>query len=294
MIVPDFLVIGAYKSGTTALHHQLRAHPALFLPERKEPSYFAFAAEGPPTAHPAAATSVRDRAAYDSLFAGAPQGALLGEVSPAYLAVPGTCERLRAEAPAARLIAVLRNPIERAYSDFLMYRRDGLEREPSFLAALDQQAARDPATDPTSRYVATGFYAAQLEPYVRAFPSEQLHVLLHDDLRDDPEATLRRLFEFLGVDPTRAVDPIPEVNLSGEPTSAVVRLAYVARRRTGRLLRPLVSERVKRRADGILQRGLVRPPIPAEARARLIDTYEADVTQPAALLGRDLGHWLRL
>ena len=291
MIVPDFLVIGAYKSGTTALHHQLRRHPDLYLPARKEPGFFAFDDSRPPVAHPAAASSVRRRRDYDALFAGAPPGAVLGEVSPAYLAVPGTWAHIRAAAPTVRLVAVLRNPVERAYSDYLMYRRDGIEKEASFLSALEQQDRRDPATDPTSRYLSTGLYAEQLEPYLSAFPRGQVHVLLHDDLRAQPAGTLRDLFGFLGVSTEVALEAVQDVNVSGEPTSAAVRLAFRARRRAGRLLKPVVPEPLKRRADSILQRGLARPPLPTDARDLLLDAYRADVARLAAMLDRDLAAW---
>jgi hypothetical protein len=289
---PDFLVIGAYKSGTTALHHHLRAHPGLFLPERKEPNHFAFAGDTAPFTHPAAAGSVRDRSSYDALFAGAPAGSVIGEVSPAYLAVPGSCDRIRAALPAVRLVAVLRNPVERAYSDFLMYRRDGTEPEPAFLHALERQSARDAATDPTSRYVSTGFYAQQLEPYLQAFPRERLHLLLHEDLRDDREPTLAGLFEFLGVDPDVALDEQPPANVSGEPGSAGLRLAYAVRRRVRDHLRPVIPAGLKRRVDAQLERRLVRAPMPPDARARLIDTYREDVLRLAAILDRDLTSWL--
>ncbi len=293
VIVPDFLVIGAYKSGTTALHHYLRAHPALFVPERKEPSFYAFVGASTPFDHPAAAQSVRDPGAYDRLFAGAAPGQLLGEVSPAYMAVSSACERIVKGAPGARLIAILRDPVGRAYSDYLMYRRDGLEREPTFLQALELQSVRDPANDPTSRYIATGRYAEQLEPYFQAFPRQQLHVLLHEDLRDDRGSALRALFRFLGVDADIALDEQVPANVSGVPASAGLRLAYAARRRAQRFLGPIVPPDLKRRVDAQLQRRLVREPMPAEARDLLTELYREDVQHLAELLGRDLSGWLR-
>lgn len=292
MIVPDFLVIGAYKSGTTALHHLLRAHPGLYLPARKEPGFFAFAGERPLFDHPAATSSVREQADYDALFAGARPGQRLGEVSPAYLAVPAACARIREAAPEVRLVALLRNPVDRAYSDYLMYRRDGLEREEDFLRALDHQAERDPATDPTSHYLDTGRYAEQIDRYLQAFPREQLHVLLHEDLSDDHDATVRALLSFLGVDPTVDLGAQAPSNVSGVPASSAMRLAYALRRRVGTRLRPVVPEGLKRRLDHQLQQRLVREPMPPEARERLIDLYRPDVTRLSTLIGRDLTAWL--
>lgn len=294
MTLPSFLVIGAYKSGTTALHHWLRAHPDLFLPERKEPSYFAFAEAVAPFDHPAARDAVRDRSSYEALFAAARPHEVVGEVSPAYLAVPAACARIRAHLPAARLIAVLRNPVERAYSDYLMYRRDGLEREPDFLRALAQQSERDAATDPTSRYIETGFYAAQIERFQQAFPATQLHVLLHDDLRVDESGTLRRVFEHLRVDPDVELGVQPPSNVSGVPTRPSLRVAYALRRRLRRVIGPLVPDTVKRRVDAQLEQRLDRPAMPDDARRFLADLYRADIDRLGTLIGRDLTAWTAL
>lgn len=292
MTVPDFLVIGAYKSGTTALHHYLRSHPALFVPDRKEPNHYAFAGDVPPFEHPAASGSVRDPKVYSALFANASPGRLMGEVSPAYLAVPVACDRIHRAAPQVRLIAVLRNPVARAYSDYLMYRRDAVEPEGSFVRALEQQSQRDPATDPTSRYISTGFYGAQLARYLAAFPREQIHVLLHEDLRDARRDSLSAVFHFLGVDHALDIEEQAPSNVSGEPGGLGMRLAYGARRRA-RVLRPIVPESVRRRMDGQLERRLVRTPMPPEAAGMLIDIYRDDVRQLSELIDRDLSSWLQ-
>lgn len=291
MTLPSFLVIGAYKSGTTALHHQLRAHPDVFIPGRKEPNYFAFADATPPFDHPAARDSIRDHRDYEALFESAAPHQVVGEVSPAYLAIPDACIRIRQEISDARLIAVLRNPIERAYSDYLMYRRDGLEREPDFLRALRAQPTRDRSTDPTSHYLSTGMYAEQVRRFQQAFPRDQLHILLHDDLRSDQPATLRRIFEFVGVDPqVELADQAPS-NVSGVPTRPSLRLAYSLRRRLRRSLGAVVPERVKRRVDAQLEQRLDRPSLPDEARRYLIDTYRADIELLSDLIDRDLSDW---
>lgn len=293
MIQPDFLVIGAYKSGTTALHHYLRAHPDVFVPARKEPNYFAFADQVAPFDHPAAAESVRTRANYERLFAGAQAGQKLGEVSPAYLAIASTCDRIRATAPGALLIAVLRNPVERAYSDYLMYRRKGLEHEEHFLNALRQQTDRDPAIDPTSHYISSGMYCEQLSVYFEAFDRAQLHVVLHEDLSKDRDRVLRDIFTFIGVDPRVTIAEQAPSNVSGVPAGLPMRLAYGIRNRFKDQLRLVVPPSVKRRLDASLERRLIREPLPAEARAWLSDLYRPDIQRLADLLNRDLSSWLR-
>lgn len=293
MIQPDFLIIGAYKSGTTALHHYLRAHPGVFVPARKEPNYFAFADQVAPFDHPAAAESVRSQADYERLFAGAQSGQRLGEVSPAYLAVAPTCDRIRAAAPGVLLIAVLRNPVERAYSDYLMYRRKGLEHEEDFLHALRRQSDRDPGIDPTGHYLSSGMYGEQLARYFEAFDHAQLHVVLHEDLRTDRDRVLRDLFTFIGVDPSVTIAEQAPSNVSGVPRGLPMRLAYGMRNRFKDQLRMVVPPSIKRRIDASLESRLIQEPLPAEARAWLNDLYRPDIERLGHLLNRDLSSWLR-
>jgi hypothetical protein len=290
--LPDFLVIGAYKSGTTALHDDLRAHPELFVPSRKEPNFFAFAGRAPEPNHPAAGKSVLDQDRYEALFADRGDAVAAGEVSPEYLANPHACAAIRRLVPEARLVAVLRNPVERAYSDYLMYRRDGLEPEADFERAIDQQDARAARGDPTGFYLRTGRYAEQLEPYLATFPREQLHIVLYEDLRSAREATLSGIFEFLGVSSDVAIPDAAPVNVSGEPSNPAVRAAYAVRRRVAARAAGRVPPWLTRAADRVLQRGLTHPELSPESRARLGAYYRDDVERLARLLDRDLGHWL--
>lgn len=293
MIRPDFLVLGAYKSGTTALHHYLRAHPDIFIPERKEPNYFAFADVVEPFEDPAGHTSIRSSTDYERLFAGARANQKLGEVSPAYLTIPSACTRIRQMAPEARLIALLRNPIDRAYSDYLMYRRRGEEHEEHFLDALRQQSERRRSLDPTAHYITTGLYFAQLSPYFEAFDRSQLLVVLHEEFSEDRDRVLRDLFAFIGVSPEVRIAEQEASNVSGVPKSLPLRLAYGFRNRFRDQLRPIVPSSVKRRLDASLERRLTREPMDAEARAWLRDVYRNDVEQLAELINRDLSSWLR-
>jgi hypothetical protein len=289
---PDFLVIGAYKSGTSALHHALRQHPGVFVPKKQEPNFFAFA-DGAATTNPAASRSVALEKDYLRLFCRARPDAVVGEVSPEYMANPAACTRIAATVPEVRLIAVLRNPIERAYSDYLMYRRDGDEHCARFGDALDQQDERYARGDPTGYYVRTGFYAAHLRPYFDRFPRERLHVLLYDDLRADQQRALAGVFGFLGVDPAFTPNDLAPVNISGVPNTRTAAAALAVRRRLRGVLRPLLPEAVKLRANRAIQRSLHRPELEAADRARLAELYRVDVTELGRLLDRDLSHWLR-
>ena len=297
---PTFLVIGAYKAGTTSVHHYLQQHPEVYVPRRKEPNYFAFGDAAVPVGarattflvpHPAATTSITRREDYLRLFDGVGDERAVGEVSPEYLVNERACEAIAGELPSVKLVAVLRNPVERAFSDYLMYRRDGVEPEADFGRALDRQDARRRRGEPTGWYVETGFYGRQLARYLNAFPREQVDVHLFEDLVRDPDGTMGAIFTFLGVEPVhlRSVD---QYNASGVPRSPLLAAALRSRRWIGPPLKKVLPERLRPAVERFVQRGLDRPSLAPEHRARLVDTYGDDVHLLERLIGRDLSSWL--
>lgn len=285
----NFLVIGAYKCGTTTLHHALAAHPDVYVPAVKEPSYLAFAC-GSDAEAPAAPRAVTDPGAYGRLFDRAGSRRAVGEVSPAYLPSAVACPRARALVPHARLVAVLRDPAERAYSDFLMYRRDGMEPHEDFGRALDEQEERAARHLPTGYYVTTGFYGRQLVPWFDAFGADAVHVELFEDLQRDPTGVLGRVSRHLGVEPVESV-PLEHHNPSGEPANAAVAAALRARKALGPRLGKVVPGRARPALERLMQRGLRRPPLPPLQRARLQAVFAEDIAVLEGLIGRDLSAW---
>lgn len=312
---PDFLIIGAYKCGTTSLVDYLGQHPQIFLPDLQEPNYWASTPE-----QEAAASGdrpqiewegvyrrprARNAAQYASLFADAPASARLGECSPEYLRNPIACPRIVAALPDVQLLAILRHPAERTLSDYQARVRDGLETAPLDVAIERSLVSTAPGTgtggtvdseslneDKTYDYLRTGFYGAQLERYFAAFPAEQIKVLLTEDLRDDG-ATLRETAGWLGVDPEWQPDVTATRNVSGAPRNKLIGTAYRLRRELRPWLKPIVPARVQHRVDGLLARGLVREAMTPQTRARLVDIFRDDVLTLQRLLDRDLSAWLR-
>ncbi len=290
MRLPDFLVIGAYKSGTSSLHHHLRSHPDIYIPEAKEPSFWAFS-DGANPERPARAQAVVNQQQYLEMFAPAGSKQLLGEVSPEYMTAPGTCERIKNGLPDVRLIAILRNPVERAYSDYLMYRRLGLESETQFSAALADQERRARASLPHGSYLSTGCYAAQIQPYVEQF-GQRLLVLRFDSLKSEAPQLIARIHNFLGVEPLESEASAEVHNVSGIPSNRAVALAYRARHKLRPILRGVVPDGLNKSVGKLLQRGLEKPPLPPEDRAWLQDFYRSDVADLSALTGIDFSDWL--
>ena len=210
--LPDFLIIGAQKAGTTALYAYLRRHPAITGPSWKEVSYFDRHYE-------------RGEAWYRGNFPNRvrARGKLVGEASPSYIFHPLGPERVKALVPEARLVALVRNPVERALSHY--HHEVALGREPlSFEDALDAEEERlrgekeRLAADSSyfSRawwshaYKARGRYAEQLERWLAVFPRERLLILPSEDLGGEPERTHARVLDFLGAAPHR-LDAYPRV-----------------------------------------------------------------------------------
>jgi Sulfotransferase family len=185
-MLPNFLLIGAMKAGTTSLYRYLREHPQVFMPPEKELHFFA-----------APERWSRGRDWYEARFAAAADGAVaVGEASPTYAMYPefaAVPERVAALLPDARLLYTVRHPIERMRSHYLHQVRRGREHAP-----IERALVADP------RYLDTSRYALQLERYLDRFPAERLLVITAEELRDDRLATVGRVLEFLGADPAAA------------------------------------------------------------------------------------------
>ena len=290
--VPDFFVIGAYRSGTTFLHRALGQHPQVFMPILKEPNFFAV--DRNPDATPELLMrSVVDADEYERLYHGANVSQRCGDVSPEYLRNPAAPSRIKSTHPDAPLVAILRNPVERAYSDYLQHRARGSEPCATFGEALDQQDQRRAGLSRSApHYVDSGMYGVQLERYLERFAADQLLVLLYEDLQADPADVARRVFQHVGVDPSVEVELGSDVNASGLPRNVVYRALLHTRRTLGTRLSPRAIETVRPYWDRAMRKGLVKPEFDAGDRRRLIEIYRDDIERLSAILGRDLGHWL--
>ena len=304
MSLPNFLIIGAAKAGTNALYHYLRQHPQIYMSPWKEPKFFAFETEadlGFRAANgrdaPVNASVILDQAEYEELFDDARDGELArGEASTHYLYVEKSPGRIKTLIPDARLIAVLRNPVDRAFSSYQHLVRDDLEPL-DFGAALDaepQRIAEHYAY--LYRYTDMGFYSQQLDRYEKTFSENQLCVLLYDDLRSDPEETCRRIFSFLGVDEDFVPDMSGEYNRSGVPKNRVMhRLLNPSapmKRRLWNVTPRFARERLLDAQTKIVNRNLQRQTMPEPERDRLRGVFREEVGRLEARLDRDLSHWL--
>lgn len=302
MALPEVLVIGAPKAGSTAVHGALSTHGDLFMSSPKEPKYFLCDDEPPAPQHgPGDAHSrqewVWERSRYEALFDGAPPGAIRGESTPFYLWSEHAHRRIAAEVPEARLIAVLRDPVERAYSNWTHLWSDGYEPIGDFVAATEQEEARiEAGWAPFWRYLDLGRYGQQLAHLYDHVDRSQVLLLRYRDLVDQPAGTLDRIARFLDIDPA-GFGAVRGENVTmwapASPVNQVLRVAIRNGAWAGQFAPPSVWRTIERPLRATLRRGRTpRPELTAEQRSQVLRHFVTDVEQLCDLTGHDYRDWL--
>jgi hypothetical protein len=296
---PNLFIVGAQKSGTTSLALMLASHPQIFMSTPKEPGWLAFGERGywPRDGygrHCRARSWVpRTENGYRELFRDAVPGCRwLGEASTWYLAEPGMPERIRDYSPDARIIAILRQPAERAYSAFSHARRDEEEPHADFESALAEEADRGSCSH-LLRYREMGRYLEPLTEYLSVFGRDRVLVILHEDLRYEPHAVWRRCCSFLHVDAGATAPIADRHNRAGMPRSRLLH-ALLRSQRFKNIVRPFMPLRLASRAKQAAEAANLKPPEPIDpvVRARLTAEFADEIRALARLIDRDLTHWL--
>jgi hypothetical protein len=289
--MPNFLIIGAMKSGTTALYYYLEQHPEVYMSPVKEPNFFA--SQGQDNA----ADAITHIGTYQDLFRGVSGEKAIGEASHSYLYEPGAVSEIRRYIPEAKLIAILRNPIDRAYSHFLHRVRDGTEPLDDFAQALQEDQVGVHKGRTFQDYIGRGLYYSQLKRYFGTFPREQLRVYLYEDLSGAPISTVQDAFRFLKVDDSFVPDMSLRRNVSGYPKYKTLDRLLRSQGRFKSAVKIYSPARLRWRLskafDDLKTRNLVEPPpVQSEVRRQLIRVYREDILRVQELIHRDLSEWL--
>lgn len=301
--LPTFLIVGAPKAGTTALHAALSRHPEVFMSQPKEPKYW-LCDDAPPPAWrgPGDAHSQQEwiwrRDDYERLFDDPDARPVRGESTPFYLWSRGAHRRISESMPSVRVIAVVRDPVDRAYSNWMHLWSDGLEPESDFEAAYRRQDERiRSGWAPFWRYRDLGKYGEQLAHLYRYLDPSQVLVLRYRTVVDEPGAAVDRACKFLGIS-TGHMSSIPRDNSHSyvEPgwRSRIVGPVIRAGARAGAFTSPEVWRQVSAPLTSLLAGPgeSQRPPLAPETRLRLVEDFREDVDLLSRLTGEDFSDWL--
>lgn len=298
---PTFVIAGAARAGTTALSEALRAHPDVWLTQPKEPHYLAFAGEaaaftGPGDAETINRVAVTEAAAYRELFRGGESRAARGDASVStlyYSSVAGP--RLKELNPDARVVLVLRDPVDRAFSSHQYLRNRGFEPEPDFLEAVELEPARiEQGWHHLWHYTAMSRYADDVERLREAMGPENVGVWWYDDMVAPGSGAIEEVHRFLGLDPGVGTADMTRVNASGrERSAAAAGMMHAASR--SRVLRSAVKAVVP---FGLRERirslNLQQSDTPRQVRSALLPVLEPDLARLEQVIGRPVpAHWRR-
>lgn len=268
-VLPDFLIIGAAKAATTWIANQLRARSDVFIPG-PEPHYFSREYD-------------RGEQWYRAWFKDSRSDQLVGEKSADYLADPQVPERIARLLPDAKIVVQLRNPVDRAYSDYCMlFRRGTVSGEiQKFLGSQDNSQPR---------FLNDGLYNQHLRRFLDYFPANNVKIILYEDIRTEPKEVVTNVNDFLGLPDVPDLQLVERANVKDAP------LLPLAMRRTlapaKGLVAPLRSKPWFKALHGALSREVPYPELSPDLKQSMRNFYAKDVQGLGSLLQRDLSHWL--
>ena len=302
MAMPNFLIVGAAKAGTTSLHHYLKQHPDIFMPEEVKETFFfsgitreSFPGPGNNYYGYRAVSILED---YVKLFKKVQAQKAIGEACVAYLyfhhvTIPRIIDALGKD---VKIIISLRHPADRAFSNYLHHVRDGLDELPFAEAIKAEPWRKQNGWWWGFEYIAVGFYFNQVKAYFDAFSHKRVFIILYDDFALSPAETMKAIFKFLDVDETFVPDMSSKHNVSGIPKNKFLQTFLKRPHPVKSVIRPFLPSKLRRRLVAQLRNhvsaNLLRPSFPLETRRALIKTYREDIVKLQDLIGRDLSQWL--
>ncbi|MEM9542897.1 MAG: sulfotransferase [Cyanobacteria bacterium P01_E01_bin.42] len=300
MTLPNFLILGAAKTATTSIYRYLKQHPQIFMSGAKEPNFFAFEGEPPNFRGPRDLDepTIIDIERYRTLFDSVTDELAIGEASVLYLSTPHTPERIHHHIPDAKLMAFVRDPVDRAFSNFLHLRREKREPFQDFEAALQAESERiEQGWKPFWYYKQQGFYYQHLQRYLQYFDRDRLGVWLFEDFQKDPLTVLQQIFQFLEVDDSFMPDISEKVRVTPrQPKNKTLHYLFSQPNPIKDTLKHfLPSQWRKKVREEVKQKNMTVKEKPSSIlRKKLIDDYREDILQLQDFLKKDLSTWLKV
>ena len=296
-VVPNFIIIGAPKSGTTSLFYYLKQHPDIYLPNRKELHYFTYDllrenANGPGDRH-IITTLCTTRGEYESYYRGVSGQRMIGEVSPSYLYYSSVSERILSELGKIKIIAILRNPVEKAYSQYMHLVRDNLETLTFYNALMKEEERRALGWSDIWRYAESSLYMDRLETYKKVFGPDNVKILFFDDLISDPDNLMRDIFIYLCVNADIRCDTSKTYNRSGKPRFRLIADFFAKPNIIKDIAKRILPDRIRiplRIALHSLNTGR-KDPMDERSKKYLLKYFQKDIESLEGMIARKL-HWL--
>jgi hypothetical protein len=236
--------------------------------------------------------AVKTEAEYFALFRSAPGDRVLGEVSPVYLQSVFAAGRVASLIPEAKIAAILRDPVDRAFAHFIGRRRDGLDRRTEFAATIAEELANpSPKQLAFNNYLAIGKYAHFLKPFLTAFPLDRVKILFFDDFVRDPIAVLNDLFGFLGVSAVGPDFAVDRRNQGGITKNPLLRALWTGTALQRARLRSHLPKCLRDRVGRIFLGSMDHPKLADDLRPVMRAYFAEDVAELERLTGRDLSAW---
>lgn len=294
--MPDFIVFGAAKSGTTAFHRALGRHPQVFTTTPKEPNFFRYPEILSHASGNHLKYDIQTEAAYRSLFRNAGNSQVRGEASVTYFHLDKTPSQIHQSIPNVKLIAILRHPVDRAYSAWLHHGYGFSEpiKEDFFTTFEAGQKLSAASWNWRKINLDIGFYALHLKKWFSIFPREQIKIFLYEDWQQNPEDVLRETCHFLGIPPAASIaitrDNVTSVKTRFAGLNSLLHPSRSLRALVHRIFPASVRSSITRFLR-LITEGQKAPPLDASVRAKFTALYENDITELETLINRDLTHW---
>ena len=305
MIYPNFLIVGAAKAGTTALYENLKKHPEVFMTPMKEPNFFSLENHSITWLDGTVGKGYAENFIYTlddylSLFKNAGDKKAIGEASPMYLYDKNAAATIRGHFPEMKIIIILRNPADRAFSNFVHHLRINAETTRNFEKALKLEEERIKMNWWWGfHYRQAGCYYEQVKSYYNTFPEEQIKVIIYDDWLNRPEDSFKEILVFLDVDQSFIPDLKKKYKVSSlvknnnvedllkviDKSVKLIRYLYPKNKRNS------VKRNIAEKLEWMFELNRYKPSLNPDMKAKLLATYEDDIKQLEKLIQKDLSRW---
>jgi len=293
---PNFIVIGAMKAATTSLYTYLKQHPQIFMTKVKELMFFSnFQQENNYKILGKKRKQLNTLEAYLAMFNDVENEKAVGEASPSYIYNQKAPKLIKEHLPNAKIIAILRQPTDRAYSNYLHAKRADRENATSFQEAIELENERIKENwSPLYHYIEKGYYSVQLKRYYQLFPKENIRVYVFEDIVKNTKETLKDIFKFLGVDEDVEIDTSKKANVSGEPSGL---MGWILKKMRYYNLIPkfAISDYLPKFIMKLIFRSVYKPTEKLDKNLRREITekyYKDEIKTLGELTKRDLNSWL--